>query len=108
MFAPEKVRLAVDLIRFLRDTPNNSPQKVETIALKLGTTKNYLHQVVGPVGQAGMISVIKGPGGGVLANLSEVSLLDIYNLFGYLNSLTGEPVHPIEVAIKQAFKNIKV
>jgi DNA-binding IscR family transcriptional regulator len=111
MFMPEKVRLSIDLICYLKKLPDGKPQRVEDLAVLMGTTKNFLHQVVSQLNKAGMLSVIKGPKGGVLSNLKEVTLLDVYNLFGYLK----EPVDTkfadsssVEVLIRKFFKDTHI
>ncbi len=85
MKMPEKVRLAVDVIRYIRDQTDGQPKRVEDLAIVFGTSKNFLHQVVATLRRAGMINVIKGPKGGVGASIKDHSLLDIYRLFGYMN-----------------------
>ena len=88
MKIPEKVRLSIDLVHHLRHLPDANPRRVEDLAVVLGTTKNFLHQVVCHLSKAGMVSVVKGPRGGILANLKQTSVLEVYNLFGYMT----EPV----------------
>lgn len=82
---PVKVRLSVDVIRYLRSVgAGGTPKRVEDLAIIFGASKNYLHQVVSMLSRSGMISVIMGPKGGIVANLSEHNLLEIYQLFGYM------------------------
>ena len=85
MEMPEKIRLSIDLINYLKtEAVGGKPARVEDLAAKIGTTKNFLHQIVAKLSKAGMVSVIKGPHGGVLCSLTDHSLLDVYQLFGYL------------------------
>lgn len=68
-----------------------------------GTSKNFLHQVVSLLSRAGVVSVIKGPKGGIASNLSENSLLQIYQIFGYMTEpVEGKLPHAeIEVVMRQ-------
>jgi DNA-binding IscR family transcriptional regulator len=102
MRMPEKVRLSVDVIRHLRAIPDGSPRRVEDLAIIFGTSKNFLHQVVSHLSRAGMVSVIKGPRGGVASNITEHNLLEIYQLFGYMSEpvVEGLPSADIEKDIR--------
>lgn len=84
MKIPEKVRLSIDVIRHLRRVTDGKPRRVEDLAQILGTTKNFLHQIICHLVKSGVLTVIKGPGGGISVTLREHSLLEIYNLFGYM------------------------
>jgi DNA-binding IscR family transcriptional regulator len=92
MKLPEKVRLAVDLICFLKKNADSNPRRVKDLAVHLDTSEGFLHQIVAALGKAGMIQVLKGPKGGVLAGFNDYSMLEIFNLFGYMKDpLPGEP-----------------
>ena len=45
---------------------------------------DFLHQVVCQLSKMGMVAVVKGPKGGVTVGLTECTLFDIYQLFGYM------------------------
>jgi len=85
MKMPEKVRLSVDVIRYLKSVTDGNPRRVKDLAVILNTSQNFLHQVVSLLSRNGMVSVIKGPKGGISSNLSEVTLLQVYQLFGYMD-----------------------
>lgn len=84
MKMPEKVRLAVNVIRYLKLISDGKPRRVEDLAIIFGTSKNFLHQVVAKLRRAGMVVVIKGPKGGVGQSINDHTLLDVYQLFGYM------------------------
>jgi DNA-binding IscR family transcriptional regulator len=109
MKMPEKVRLAVDLIRFMKELPDGSPRRVEDLAQSIGTTKNFLHQVVCHLSKAGLVNVVKGPKGGVTVGFTEGSLFDIYQLFGYMsdeiNKKTASPAQLIEQEMREFLQN---
>ena len=84
MKMPEKVRLSVDVMRHLRTVSDGQPRRVEDLANLLGTSKNFLHQVVAKLRQGGFIVVIKGPKGGVGVSIKDHNLLEVYQLFGYM------------------------
>lgn len=81
---PEKVRLSVDVMHHLRTISDGQPRRVEDLAVLLGTSKNFLHQVVAKLRQGGMLVVIKGPRGGVATSINDHNLLKVYQLFGYM------------------------
>lgn len=81
---PEKVRLSVDVIRYLKLISDGQPRRVEDLATIFGTSKNFLHQVVAKLRQAGMVVVIKGPKGGVGQSIKDHNLFEVYQLFGYM------------------------
>lgn len=105
MKMPEKVRLAVDLIRYLRRLPDGNPRRVEDLAVVLGTTKNFLHQVVCHLSKAGMISVVKGPKGGVAIGFNQCSLFDVYQLFGYMTEEIKADSQSDAEKIEQTIRN---
>lgn len=110
MKMPEKVRLAVDVIRHVRDQTDGQPRRVEDLAVLFGTTKNFLHQIVAALRKAGMINVIKGPKGGVGAAIKDHTLLEIYQLFGYMNEPVTStlPSADIEKRLRLALAEIVV
>jgi DNA-binding IscR family transcriptional regulator len=88
MKMPERVRLAVDLISFLKEAEGVAPRRVEDMAAKLGNSANFLHQIVSALNKAGIVKVIRGPNGGVLPVTGDHSILEVYRAFGYMT----EPV----------------
>jgi DNA-binding IscR family transcriptional regulator len=92
MKMPERVRLSVDLIKFLRAVADDKPRRVEDLAVVLGTTKNFLHQIVSQLKKSGVLTVTKGPYGGVRIPEGKLpfTLSEIYHIFGYMNEpITG-------------------
>jgi DNA-binding IscR family transcriptional regulator len=87
MKMPERVRLSVDLIKFLRTIADENPRRVEDLAVVLGTTKNFLHQIVSQLKKSGVLTVTKGPYGGVRIPEGKLpfTLAEIYHIFGYMN-----------------------
>lgn len=111
MIMPEKVRLAIDLIKLLKSLPHDKPQRVQDLAPQLETTsKNYLHQVVAVLSKVGLVSVIRGPAGGITASLSEASVLDLYQAFGYMTEDSGGtlPSSQVERDLKAFLSEIVV
>jgi DNA-binding IscR family transcriptional regulator len=84
MKLPEKVRLSVDLIMALRKVRDGQPRRVKDLAAKLGTTEGFLHQIAAKLVKAEMINAIRGPEGGLLSSFRTTSVLEVYQLFGYM------------------------
>jgi DNA-binding IscR family transcriptional regulator len=108
MKLPERVRIAVDVLHHLKTATGGQPQKVRDLAVIVDTSENFLHQVVAKLGAAKKISVIKGPKGGVAPALSDVNLLQVYQVFGYMNEeIAGSmPSSDIERKLRSVLENI--
>lgn len=110
MKMPEKVCLAVDLIKYLKGEESTSPRKVEDLAKVLGTTKNFLHQVVCHLSKVNILRVVKGPRGGAFLNRKDASVLDVYQAFHYMTDLVDESRESslVEMKVRSFLKTIVI
>lgn len=91
MRLPEKVRIAIDLLSLLRSNGDEKPKTVSDLASQVDTTELFLQQIVRKLGQAGLVIVSRGPGGGLQKSGSETAVpnvLTVCQALGYFN----EPV----------------
>ena len=63
---------------------NDKPVRVSDLAAKIGTTENFLEQVVRKLRLDGITTSVRGPGGGVLlTNTQAVTVLRVAKALGH-------------------------
>lgn len=111
MRIPVKVRLAVDVIRYLKSVEDDRARRVEDMAVMFGTSKNFLHQVVSMLSRYQLISVIKGPRGGCRSGIKDTNLRELHEIFGYIDERPIDeklPSASIEKSILEFFSEIVI
>jgi Rrf2 family iron-sulfur cluster assembly transcriptional regulator len=74
-----KGRYGVRAVLYLASTYYNRPVSIKTIASEEGVSPEFLEQIFFKLKKDGIISSMRGPGGGFILNrdVSEISVLDI-------------------------------
>jgi DNA-binding IscR family transcriptional regulator len=104
----KNVEIALKTLEVLKN--ETVPVKSQVIAEKIGSTTNYVEQVVRKLRVAGMTKSIRGPGGGYVANRGQsVTALAVAQLFGYntnttLIGVTGD----LSQQLNRAFESTKI
>lgn len=76
-----KGRYGVRAVLFLASTYYNRPVSIKTIADEENVSPEFLEQIFFKLKKKGIISSLRGPGGGFVLNkdISEITVLDILN-----------------------------
>jgi Rrf2 family protein len=74
-----KVDYALRAMIYLASQPEGTREPLQDVARKNGIPREFLAKILKPLGDAGLVSAVRGPGGGVaLARAaSKVSFLDV-------------------------------
>ena len=80
---------AVRAMVHLADVGDGTPTKVDDIARELDVPRNYLSKILHTLARAGLLSSMRGPGGGFTMSQSpsSIRLLDV---IGHFESRDGE------------------
>ena len=108
MKVPEKVRISIDLVKNLRESTSSKPKKVTELAAEIKTTDAFLWQIVSKLGKEGIVTVVRGPGGGVMASLNPTNALHIFQAMGYLNKLDAVEDGSMTKQLKNFLKGVEV
>jgi Rrf2 family protein len=115
-----QVALAVGVINRLSDDAKYAVVTSKTIAAELGTTEIYLSQILLKMKRAGILSVVRGPGGGyklpVNPPLQNLNIYDIMIALGEKIKVKGvgnqyfseEKAAEISDALTRTLQNIPV
>lgn len=68
----KKLELAIRAIKALQT--RNSPTRTQDLAVEIGTTLHFLEQIMRNLRTAGLVTSIRGPGGGYVLARREESL----------------------------------
>ena len=109
----ENLRVAVDLIKVLREVTDGEPRRVQDLAVKVRTTEDFLAKIVNVLRKHELVCVSRGPGGGVTATFRPVSMLEICNAFGYMTgeiepTVGYEESDAVEVKLRDFLSGIEV
>ena len=79
-----KGRYGVRAVLYLASMYYNRPVSIKTIADEEGVSKEFLEQIFFKLKKKGIISSLRGPGGGFLLNkdIAELTVLDILQALG--------------------------
>ena len=110
MRLPEKVRISIDLVKKLRNSTDFKPRKVTDLALDVNTTGAFLWQIVSRLSKEGIVTVVRGPGGGVTAALNPTDALTICQAMGYLmtDGTEGSASGAVTRQLKAFLKGVEV
>lgn len=102
----KKVELGINAVTALKKYPN--PVRTQDLATEIGTTLNFLEQVMRNLRVAGIVVSVRGPGGGYkLASTEPVTAYAVAKAvgrdFGEM-SLDDKPMNRLSKAVTQAFQ----
>ena len=104
------VELAIKAVAFLRS--QSGPVATRAIAMQVGSTINFIEQLMRKLRMAKIVNVKRGPGGGYFVNpAEEVSALSIAFAVGKdltTSSSDMTPTGRISMGVTEAFKNVLV
>jgi hypothetical protein len=109
MKLPEKVRISIDVIAQLRAS-DGKPMRVEDLAQAVGTTKNYLHQIVSQLNKDKYLIVTRGPSGGVTYSGKQATLLILLRTFGHMKERINDkyPSSRVELEFRDRLNGILI
>ena len=106
----KKLEIGINAVNILKT--KTTATRTSDLALEIGTTVNFLEQIMRNLRTAGIVTVKRGPGGGYSLNretFGNVTALDVANAVGRNISSTtttgGAPVGRLNQAIVDAFVN---
>jgi DNA-binding IscR family transcriptional regulator len=85
---PKEVLLAVEIINKLSD----KPMMAKTLADEMEEGHAFVQRIVYKLGKAGLIKVVRGPGGGAVLNPEQqgLTLSNVYLALGRVHEVEGE------------------
>lgn len=106
----KKVELGIKAVEALKKY--DAPSKISDLATEIGTTVNFLAQIMRNLRNEGIVTVKRGPGGGyVLPKDSTVTAYHVAKAvgrdFGIL-SLDEAPMSRLTKAVTEAFLNTTI
>lgn len=102
----KKVEIAINAVAFLRGRAE--PTRTSDLASQIGTTVNFLEQIMRGLRMANIVQVKRGPGGGYYhPNCNGISALEIAKAVGFDMSSVAEgmPADQLKVNLTAAFTN---
>ena len=106
----KKLELGIKAVNALRKY--NAPVRTQDLAVEIGTTVNFLEQIMRNLRSAGVVDVKRGPGGGhSLSKDSKVSAYDVARAVGRdfgVATLDEAPLSRLSKAVTEAFLNTAV
>jgi len=106
-----KLEIGINAVNILKT--KTGPTRVVDMTVDVGTTVNFLEQIMRNLREAGIVSVKRGPGGGYILNKgSIVTAMTVANAIGEdLGSLQLDEVTPVgrlRTAVVNAFLNTSI
>lgn len=106
----KKLELGINAVNVLKR--HETPVRIQDIAAEVGTTVNFLAQIMRNLRTAGIVAVKRGPGGGyTLAKGAQFTAYQVATAvgrdFGTL-SLDEAPVSRLSKALTEAFQNTTI
>lgn len=108
----KKVEIGINAVSALKRREGFASSK--DIAAEVGTTVNFLEQIMRNLRQGGIVNVKRGPGGGYALNKeNEVTAYSVAKAVGRFNDELDTPNDPHPSAqlrnnILQAYQNVKL
>jgi len=107
----KKVELGVKAVDALKS--KGGPARVQDLAVEIGTTVNFLEQIMRLLRKNNIVSVKRGPGGGYfLLSGSSVTALQVAEAlggnFGTFTLDATTPTNRLNKAIVEAFQNTTI
>lgn len=106
----KKVELGINAVNALKKYEN--PARIQDIAAQIGTTVNFLAQIMRNLRNAGIVTVKRGPGGGyTLAKGQPITAYSVAQAVGRefgTPNLDGEPLSRLSKALTEAFVNTTI
>lgn len=107
-----KLEIGINAVNVLKS--KTGPTKVADMTTDVGTTVNFLEQIMRNLREAGIVSVKRGPGGGYILNKEvPVTAMQVAEALksapvGNKMSLDGTPVGRLNKALAEAFLNTSI
>ncbi len=85
MILTKDVRIAIDIIRYVRKVIVEEPKciTVDELAIVLNHSELHLHQIVRKLAKAGLVMIQRGPGGGIKDARDYISGYDVGEALGH-------------------------
>jgi DNA-binding IscR family transcriptional regulator len=108
MKIPQDVKISIELLEILKNDTTGKPMNVDALAAKIGTTKFFLHKTVRLLAKNGLVTVIRGPGGGLIDSGKDVSLYDVLSVLNHIkqSESVGEKSSKIDAALTKFLKDL--
>jgi DNA-binding IscR family transcriptional regulator len=104
----KKLELGIKAVELLK-TLGTDPVRTQDLAVKIGTTTNFLEQVMRDLRIGGIVTATKGPKGGYcLANQTPVTALQVAQAVGRTfgnEKNDSTPTGRLALAVTQAYQN---
>jgi len=103
----KKLELGIKAVETLK-TLGTEPVRTQDLAVQVGTTTNFLEQVMRNLRTAGIVTSVRGPGGGyLLTNTKPVTAYQVAQAVGrtFENEKGNTPTSRLSRAVTEAFQN---
>lgn len=104
----KKLELGIKAVETLK-TLGTEPVRTQDLAVQVGTTTNFLEQVMRNLRTAGIVTSVRGPGGGyLLTNTKPVTAFQVAQAVGRTFGNTksdNTPTSRLSRAVTEAFQN---
>lgn len=106
----QDVKISIELIDILKKDLTGKPINVDVLASKIGTTKFFLHKSVRLLAKNNLVTVVRGPGGGLLDSGKEISLLEIMTVLNHVkkSDSTGDRSQKIEKDLLDYLSKVQI
>jgi Rrf2 family iron-sulfur cluster assembly transcriptional regulator len=86
----KRASLGLNVIVHIASSPSHRTTTADSIASATGVSLSYIEGILKDAREFGLVQATRGPGGGykLMASLSELSVWDVVNAFGFLNAST--------------------
>lgn len=104
----KKLELGIKAVETLK-TLGTEPVRTQDLAVKIGTTTNFLEQVMRNLRTAGIVTSVRGPGGGfVLSSRKPVTAFQVAQAVGRTfgnEKNDNTPTGRLSLAVTEAYQN---
>ena len=86
----KRATLGLKVFTTIASAPSHRTITADTLASITGVSLSYIEGILKDAREFGLVQATRGPGGGykLMASLSELSVWDVVNAFGFLNAST--------------------
>lgn len=106
----KKLEVAMSVLTALKG--QGQPLTGKELAVAVGSTSDFVSQILNSLGHAGLVSSAKGPGGGYSIAKSNVNALHVAQALGKdfdTTSSYGESAtNRLNLAIAEAFRSVRI
>lgn len=104
-----KLEIGINAVNALKN--KNGHTSVSDMIIEVGTTTNFLEQVMRNLREAGIVSVKRGPGGGYTLAMTHVTAMQVAKAIGQeIEEMKDDasPVSRLKNAVTSAFLNTSI